>query len=271
MLLLPFSAFAANGVEKAKKFPTDTPITVLSPIDNTGIATGKIPKWNAVTSKWEMGDDTGGAGSGDVSSVGDCLDGACLDGTSDGGTWIKFYDAQGATQLIGGDTAGVVALTLPIATGTLFGSGGTDFVKDTHIDWGAGAGQVSIGDLPDAYEVIPFTFKPFGGGIVINTTCEKPIAYAGTITKVEIECDASSSIQIEVYKSSTASPDQRVFTKISASAPMTLTTAYQSSDSTLTGWTTAVSAGDTLQLKVTSATAGNPTVRTQAKIFITRT
>jgi hypothetical protein len=128
-----------------------------------------------------------GSSTGDVTSVGDCTGGACLDGTSDGGTWVKFYDAQGASQLIGGDTSGVVTITLPNTTGTLIhteldprvavvdgivkadGSNigaatagvdyiatetdpnalltnGTDNVKDTHIDWGTGAGQVSPAD-----------------------------------------------------------------------------------------------------------------------------
>jgi hypothetical protein len=32
---------------------------------------------------------------GDVTSVGDCTGGACFDGTSDGGTYVDFYDAQG--------------------------------------------------------------------------------------------------------------------------------------------------------------------------------
>jgi hypothetical protein len=90
-----------------------------------------------------------GAGSGDVTSAGDCTSGACLDGTSDGGTYIKFYDAQGATQLIGGNTLGGVVLTLPVATGTVFASGGTDFVNDTHIDIGTGASQFSASDLPN--------------------------------------------------------------------------------------------------------------------------
>ncbi len=59
------------------------------------------------------------AETGDVSAVGDCATGACLDGTSDGGTNILFYDAQGATTLSVGDNTGAVVLTLPITTGTL--------------------------------------------------------------------------------------------------------------------------------------------------------
>ena len=67
-----------------------------------------------------------GGGVGDVTTVGDCTDGDCLDGTSDGGTEILFYDAQGATTLVGGDTAGAITLTLPIVTGTIYATGNTD-------------------------------------------------------------------------------------------------------------------------------------------------
>ena len=35
---------------------------------------------------------TPAGGSGDVTSVSDCTDGACLDGSSDGGTYARFYD-----------------------------------------------------------------------------------------------------------------------------------------------------------------------------------
>ena len=59
------------------------------------------------------------ASSGDVTDVGDCAGGACLDGTSDGGTYIKFYDAQGAGQLVTGDLTEARTWTLPDSTGTL--------------------------------------------------------------------------------------------------------------------------------------------------------
>jgi len=144
---------------------------------------------------------------------------------------------------------------------------------ETAYSWGnhSAAGYLTSVPANDRYDVVVFTFKPAGAGVVQNTTCSKPISYAGNITKAEIESDTSGSITVEVYKSSTAPPDQRVYSKISASAPMTLTSAYQSSDDVLTGWTKNVSAADTLQLKVTSETAGNPEERVQCKLYITRT
>lgn len=94
---------------------------------------------------------------GDVTGVGDCTSGDCLDGTSDGGTWIKFYDAQGAGQLITGNLTAARVWTLPDATGTLiysdgaFHDGFSDFVANEHIDWTSDQGATNIhsGNIPD--------------------------------------------------------------------------------------------------------------------------
>ena len=54
--------------------------------------------------------------SGDVLSVGDCTDGACLDGSSDGGTYIRLYDSNSHyTQIAAGDSIGNLTYTLPTA------------------------------------------------------------------------------------------------------------------------------------------------------------
>ena len=84
-------------------------------------------------------DNMPAAASGDVTAVGNCDDGACLDGTSDGGTQVLFYDAQGATTLVGGDTAGAITLTLPIVTGTLLTSGEINTAAELETVAGLGA------------------------------------------------------------------------------------------------------------------------------------
>jgi len=43
-----------------------------------------------------------GGGSGDVSKVGDCASGDCLDGSSDGGTYIRLYDGDSHYLQLGG-------------------------------------------------------------------------------------------------------------------------------------------------------------------------
>lgn len=70
---------------------------------------GGVPTWAA-----------GGAGSGDVTGVGDCADGACLDGSSDGGTYVRLYDGDSNyAELNLGDISSDYTVYLPITTGTL--------------------------------------------------------------------------------------------------------------------------------------------------------
>lgn len=66
----------------------------------------------------------GGGGTGDVNSVGDCLSGACLDGTSDGGTYIRIYDgSSNYSALVSSNISSDITITLPSATSTLYGTG----------------------------------------------------------------------------------------------------------------------------------------------------
>jgi len=74
------------------------------------------------------------AGAGDVTAVGDCATGDCLDGTSDGGTQILLYDAQGATTVVVGDNAAAITLTLPTSTGTLITSAANTIDSDQYVD-----------------------------------------------------------------------------------------------------------------------------------------
>lgn len=64
------------------------------------------------------------AGGGDVTGVGDCASGACLDGTSDGGTYIRLYDGDSHyTSLASANVAANTAFILPATAGTLYGTG----------------------------------------------------------------------------------------------------------------------------------------------------
>lgn len=65
-----------------------------------------------------------GSSSGDVQSAGDCLGGACYDGSSDGGTYVRLYDGDSNyTAIVPSNTSSNVTITLPATTGTLLGSG----------------------------------------------------------------------------------------------------------------------------------------------------
>jgi hypothetical protein len=63
-----------------------------------------------------------GGGSGDVTGAGDCASGACLDGTSDGGTYIRLYDGDSNyTEINNGDANQSADLkwVLPDSNGTV--------------------------------------------------------------------------------------------------------------------------------------------------------
>lgn len=78
--------------------------------------TTHAPSKNAVYDKIE----TISAGSGDVTSVGDCTDGACYDGSSDGGTYTRLYDGDSHyTAIVSSNVSANTTITLPATTGTL--------------------------------------------------------------------------------------------------------------------------------------------------------
>ena len=98
-----------------------------------------------------------------------------------------------------------------------------------------------------------------GGGSAITTGLKGYVEcpFAGTIVSATIVAETSGAIVIDVWKDTYAnfppvdSPDS-----ITASAPPTITASgTKSQDTTLTGWTTSVAAGDIFAFNVDSCTA----------------
>jgi hypothetical protein len=73
-----------------------------------------------------------------------------------------------------------------------------------------------------------------------------------TINAVTLLADVSGSVVLDIWKAPYASYPPTVANTITASAKPTLSSADKSTDSTLTGWTTSVSAGDVLRFKIDS-------------------
>ena len=80
------------------------------------------------------------------------------------------------------------------------------------------------------------------------------IPFAGTIDSVTLLADQTGSIVMDIWKDTLASYPPTVADSICASAKPTLSAALTSEDTTLTGWTTAIAAGDILRFNVDSAT-----------------
>ena len=66
--------------------------------------------------------------------------------------------------------------------------------------------------------------------------------------------DASGSIAVDIWKDTYANFPPTDADSITASAVPTITSATKSEDSTLTGWTTSITAGDILRFNVDSIT-----------------
>lgn len=111
-----------------------------------------------------------------------------------------------------------------------------------------GVAQIAAGGT-----VAPIEFVIDGGGSVITTGSKGylEVPFGCTITAVRLMADQTGSISVTIKKANYAT--MPTTTSIVAAAPPTLSTARKSQDTTLTGWTTAITAGDWLEYVVDSA------------------
>lgn len=110
------------------------------------------------------------------------------------------------------------------------------------------------------YAAIEIPFD--GGGAVITngTLYEVEVPFNCTIEQVTMLSTISGSLVVDIYKTSYSDYDGGSThpvsgDKITASAPPTISSAYKSQDSTLTGWTKGLSRGDVLRFIVTGTPA----------------
>jgi len=109
-----------------------------------------------------------------------------------------------------------------------------------------------------------------GGGSTpaINTQAWVEVAFACTINRATMMLDQSGSAVIDVWKDAYANYPPTVADTITASAKPTVSSATKSQDSTLTGWTTSIAAGDILKFNLDSVTTATKIVLT---LKVTRT
>lgn len=93
-----------------------------------------------------------------------------------------------------------------------------------------------------------------GGGSAITTGVKGDIRvpFACTITDYEILADQTGSIQIDVWKDTYANFPPTDADSITAAAPVVISSATKANDTSLTGWSTSLSAGDILRFNVDS-------------------
>lgn len=126
------------------------------------------------------------------------------------------------------------------------------FTDDAGTDVQLGVGEAISADI----KARSFGTTIDGGGSAI-TTGQKgyiTVPFACTISEATVLLDQSGSIVIDVWKISYDNFPPVDADSITASAPPTVSSATKSQDSTLTGWTTSVSAGDIIGFNVDSIT-----------------
>ena len=94
-----------------------------------------------------------------------------------------------------------------------------------------------------------------GGGATPSTGVQGDLSipFACTINSVTMLADQSGSIVVDILKSAYAAYPP--VSSICGAAPPTISTATKSTDTTLTGWTTSIAAGDCLRFSVSSVTS----------------
>ena len=95
-----------------------------------------------------------------------------------------------------------------------------------------------------------------GGGSALETGIkgDLEIPFDCTITQATAMADQSGSVVVDVWKDTYANFPPTDADSITASAPITISSSTKSQDSTLTGWTKTISAGDILRFNVDSCT-----------------
>lgn len=177
-------------------------------------------------------------------------------------------DGTNGTNGING-TNGADGKTVRYSTGAPGGGVGVDgdfyISTDTHFIYGPKASgtwptgtslvgpQGATGPAGVSTDVIGITIDGGGSTITTGTKGFISIPYACTINSVTLLADQTGSVVVDIWKDTYANYPPTVADTITASAKPTLSSASKSTDSTLTGWTTSVNAGDVIGFNVDSA------------------
>lgn len=116
----------------------------------------------------------------------------------------------------------------------------------------AGDEEVDVTVAATTTRAVGVTFDGGGSPITALSKADVRVPYAGTITSVTMLADQSGSAVVDIWKDTYAAFPPTVGDSITAAAKPTITADDQSVDTTLTGWTTAITANDCLRFNVDS-------------------
>lgn len=108
--------------------------------------------------------------------------------------------------------------------------------------------------LADTFAIV-LVLDNGGVALLASTKADVYVPFACTIQEWTILADVSGSIVLDLWMDTYANYPPTVADTITAAAKPTVTTAVKGQSSTLTGWTTAVPAGDSIRVNVDSITS----------------
>ena len=168
-----------------------------------------------------------------------------------------------------GFTVGSIALTTETANATndseavwdwiRFGSGVV--VQSDAILWQNVGGGIGV------QSTVAIVIDGGGSAIATGVVADIEMPFSGTITACRVLADQTGSLVVDLWKDTYANFPPTDADSITASAPPTLSSSAKSEDTTLTGWTTAFSAGDIVRVNVDSATT---VTRVTVSLTVTR-
>lgn len=163
---------------------------------------------------------------------------------STGSAW-ESYSGSGAPALHASshEAAGSDELDVTMLGGF---PGGSTFLRAD--------GTFATPAAPTTTRTITLTIDGAGSAISTGVKGYLRVPVNATITGWTLLADQVGSIVIDVWKDTFANYPPTVADTITASAKPTLSSASSDDDTTLTGWTTAITAGDVLGFNVDSAT-----------------
>lgn len=107
---------------------------------------------------------------------------------------------------------------------------------------------------PD-YSTVNYVIDGGGSAITTGIKGDLVVDFDATIVGVTMVADQSGSIVVDLWKDTYANFPPVVGDTITAAAKPTISAATKSQDTTLTGWTTTVTAGDIIRFNVDSVTS----------------
>jgi len=173
---------------------------------------------------------------------------------------LEAWTGSAQVTTVGTLASGAVPTTL--LTGIIPDARMPDLTGDVTTSEGAVATTIANGAVTDAkisstadVMLSTITFVIDGGGSAITTGIkgDLEIPFNCTINRATALADQSGSIVVDIWKDSYTNYPATDADSITASAPVTISTATKSQDTTLSGWTTTITAGDILRFNVDSA------------------